>query len=98
MMKKTSQVVDDSAASMSELTNSIQEISSASNETRKIVYSIDEIAFAKEYGYQNVSLGNYRLRTETALRLLGHGGVTVLRANASEILALAGAAASRSVR
>ena len=30
--------------------------------------------------------------TETALRLLGAGGVTILRGNASEILALAGAA------
>jgi hydroxyethylthiazole kinase len=39
-----------------------------------------------------VGAGASRLRTETALRLLGHGGVTLLRANASEILALAGAA------
>jgi hydroxyethylthiazole kinase len=39
-----------------------------------------------------VGAGASRLRTETALRLLGHGGVTILRANASEILALAGAA------
>lgn len=39
-----------------------------------------------------VGAGASRLRTETALRLLGRGGVTILRANASEILALAGAA------
>ena len=39
-----------------------------------------------------VGAGASRLRTETALRLLASGGVTVLRANASEILALAGAA------
>jgi hydroxyethylthiazole kinase len=39
-----------------------------------------------------VGAGASRLRTETALRLLGHGGVTVLRANGSEILALAGTA------
>jgi len=41
-----------------------------------------------------VGAGASRLRTETALRLLGRGGVTILRANASEILALAGAAAA----
>lgn len=39
-----------------------------------------------------VGAGASRLRTETALRLLGRGGVTILRANASEILALSGAA------
>jgi len=39
-----------------------------------------------------VGAGASRLRTETALRLLERGGVTLLRANASEILALAGAA------
>jgi hydroxyethylthiazole kinase len=39
-----------------------------------------------------VGAGASRLRTETALRLLGRGGVTILRANASEILALAGVA------
>jgi len=39
-----------------------------------------------------VGAGASRLRTETALQLLGRGGVTILRANASEILALAGAA------
>ena len=39
-----------------------------------------------------VGAGASRLRTGTALRLLGSGGVTILRANASEILALAGAA------
>jgi len=39
-----------------------------------------------------VGAGASRLRTETALRLLRHGGVTILRGNASEILALAGAA------
>jgi len=39
-----------------------------------------------------VGAGASRLRTETALRLLERGGVTILRANASEILALAGAA------
>ena len=38
-----------------------------------------------------VGAGASRLRTETALRLLERGGVTILRANASEILALAGA-------
>ncbi len=56
MMKKTSQVVEDSAASMSELTNSIQEISSVSNETRKIVYSIDEIAFKTRLLSLNASI------------------------------------------
>lgn len=39
-----------------------------------------------------VGAGASRLRTDTAMRLLGSGGVTILRANASEILALAGAA------
>jgi hydroxyethylthiazole kinase len=39
-----------------------------------------------------VGAGASRLRTETALRLLARGGVTMLRGNASEILALAGAA------
>jgi len=39
-----------------------------------------------------VGAGASRLRTDTALRLLGHGGVTILRGNASEIVALAGAA------
>jgi hydroxyethylthiazole kinase len=39
-----------------------------------------------------VVAGASRLRTETALRLLELGGVAILRANASEILALAGAA------
>ena len=39
-----------------------------------------------------VGAGASRLRTGTALRLLAAGGVTILRANASEILALAGAA------
>jgi hydroxyethylthiazole kinase len=39
-----------------------------------------------------VGAGASRLRTETALRLLARGGVTILRGNASEILALAGAA------
>jgi len=38
-----------------------------------------------------VGAGASRLRTETALRLLERGGVTILRANASEVLALAGA-------
>jgi hydroxyethylthiazole kinase len=38
-----------------------------------------------------VGAGASRLRTDTALRLLERGGVTILRANASEILALAGA-------
>lgn len=41
-----------------------------------------------------VGAGASRLRTETALRLLGTGAVTVLRGNASEVLALAGAGAS----
>lgn len=40
-----------------------------------------------------VGAGASRLRTEAALRLLGDGGVTILRANASEILALAGGTA-----
>ena len=39
-----------------------------------------------------VGAGASRLRTETALRVLSRGGVTVLRGNASEILALSGAA------
>jgi hydroxyethylthiazole kinase len=39
-----------------------------------------------------VGAGASRLRTGTALRLLASGGVTILRANASEILAVAGAA------
>lgn len=39
-----------------------------------------------------VGAGASRLRTDTALRLLRQGGVTLLRGNASEILALAGAA------
>ena len=39
-----------------------------------------------------VGAGASRLRTDTAMRLLGSGGVTILRGNASEILALAGAA------
>jgi hydroxyethylthiazole kinase len=38
-----------------------------------------------------VGAGASRLRTGTALRLLGSGEVTILRANASEVLALAGA-------
>ncbi|HEY5306996.1 MAG TPA: hydroxyethylthiazole kinase, partial [Casimicrobiaceae bacterium] len=38
-----------------------------------------------------VGAGASRLRTETSLRLLERGGVTILRANASEVLALAGA-------
>jgi hydroxyethylthiazole kinase len=39
-----------------------------------------------------VGAGASRLRTDTAMRLLGGGGVTILRGNASEIVALAGAA------
>jgi hydroxyethylthiazole kinase len=39
-----------------------------------------------------VGAGASRLRTGTALRLLGSGGIAILRANASEILALAGTA------
>ena len=39
-----------------------------------------------------VGAGASRLRTDTALRLLAQGGVTLLRGNASEILALGGAA------
>ena len=39
-----------------------------------------------------VGAGASRLRTDTAMRLLGSGGVTIVRGNASEILALAGAA------
>lgn len=56
MMKKTSQVLEDSAYSMSELTHSIQEISSASRETRKIVYTIDEIAFQTRLLSLNASI------------------------------------------
>ncbi|MBK6600933.1 MAG: hydroxyethylthiazole kinase [Betaproteobacteria bacterium] len=39
-----------------------------------------------------VGAGASRLRTDTALALLRGGGITVLRANASEVLALAGSA------
>jgi hydroxyethylthiazole kinase len=39
-----------------------------------------------------VGAGASRLRTDTATRLLEAGGVTILRANASEVLAVAGAA------
>ena len=45
LMKETSQVVADAESSMSELTTSMQEISNASDETQKVVKTIDEIAF-----------------------------------------------------
>jgi len=45
LMKETSHVVSDAESSMSELTTSMQEISNASDETQKVVKTIDEIAF-----------------------------------------------------
>ena len=45
LMKETGQVVADAESSMSELTTSMQEISNASDETQKVVKTIDEIAF-----------------------------------------------------
>jgi methyl-accepting chemotaxis protein len=45
LMKETSHVVGDANSSMTELTTSMQEISIASDETQKVVKTIDEIAF-----------------------------------------------------
>ena len=45
LMKETSHVVSDANSSMTELTTSMQEISIASDETQKVVKTIDEIAF-----------------------------------------------------
>jgi methyl-accepting chemotaxis protein len=45
LMKQTNQVVAQADQSMRELTNSMHEISAASDETAKIVKTIDEIAF-----------------------------------------------------
>ena len=56
MMKKTSDIVEHSAGSMSELTHSIQEISAASNETRKVIRTIDEIAFQTRLLSLNASI------------------------------------------
>ena len=45
LMKDANQVVGDANSSMAELITSMEEISSASDETRKVVKTIDEIAF-----------------------------------------------------
>ncbi|MEA3414694.1 MAG: methyl-accepting chemotaxis protein [Thermodesulfobacteriota bacterium] len=45
LMKETSHVVSDANSSMSELTTSMKDISGASDETQKVVKTIDEIAF-----------------------------------------------------
>ncbi|MCD6262218.1 MAG: chemotaxis protein [Deltaproteobacteria bacterium] len=45
LMKETSHVVSDANSSMSELTTSMKDISRASDETQKVVKTIDEIAF-----------------------------------------------------
>lgn len=45
LMAETSRVVDGAAGAMAELTGSMQEISTASEEIRKIIKTIDEIAF-----------------------------------------------------
>jgi methyl-accepting chemotaxis protein len=45
LMKETGHVVSDANSSMSELTTSMKDISSASDETQKVVKTIDEIAF-----------------------------------------------------
>ncbi|MDA3835298.1 MAG: methyl-accepting chemotaxis protein, partial [Spirochaetales bacterium] len=45
LMKETSRVVSDANSSMTKLTTSMEEISEASDETRKVVKTIDEIAF-----------------------------------------------------
>jgi methyl-accepting chemotaxis protein len=45
LMTETMRVVDESAVSMTELTSSMQEISKASEDTFKIIKTIDEIAF-----------------------------------------------------
>jgi len=45
IMTETSRVVDDANSSMGELTSQMKEISDASEETQKIIKTIDEIAF-----------------------------------------------------
>ncbi|RZB34951.1 MAG: methyl-accepting chemotaxis protein [Desulfobacteraceae bacterium Eth-SRB1] len=45
LMKETGHVVADANSSMTELTTSMKDISSASDETQKVVKTIDEIAF-----------------------------------------------------
>nr|MDA3834342.1 methyl-accepting chemotaxis protein [Spirochaetales bacterium] len=45
LMKETSHVVSDANSSMTELTTSMKEISIASDETQKVIKTIDEIAF-----------------------------------------------------
>ena len=45
LMKQANKIVIDANSSMSELTTSMQEISNASDETQKVVKTIDEIAF-----------------------------------------------------
>ena len=45
LMRETSQVVTEANASMAELTSSMHEISTASEDTQKIIKTIDEIAF-----------------------------------------------------
>jgi len=45
LMKETSHVVSDANSSMTELTTSMKDISKASDETQKVVKTIDEIAF-----------------------------------------------------
>ncbi len=45
LMKDTNHVVSDAESSMTELTTSMKDISQASNETQKVVKTIDEIAF-----------------------------------------------------
>lgn len=45
LMKEANHVVGDANSSMTELTTSMQEISNASDETQKVVKTIDEIAF-----------------------------------------------------
>ncbi|MCP4687150.1 MAG: HAMP domain-containing protein [Desulfobacterales bacterium] len=45
LMKKATRVVDESNESMEKLTSSMEEISGASQETQKIIKTIDEIAF-----------------------------------------------------
>ena len=45
LMKETNHVVSDAESSMSELTTSMKDISLASDETQKVVKTIDEIAF-----------------------------------------------------
>ncbi|MBW2167349.1 MAG: HDOD domain-containing protein [Deltaproteobacteria bacterium] len=45
LMKESNRVVGDANSSMTELTTSMQKISRASDETQKVVKTIDEIAF-----------------------------------------------------